>query len=596
MISVDRADITFQLFDALPTASLAALPRFADYDRAAIDGVLDTAEQIAMEHFLPHAADLDLNEPKFADGKVVMNERVGAALAAYREAGFFGAGFDQELGGAQMPETVRSAVGFIFSMANVATAAYPFLTAAAANLIDAFGSPEQKARFLKPLVEGRFFGTMCLSEPQAGSSLADITTKAEPQEDGSYFLTGRKMWISGGDQEISENIVHMVLAKIPGSPPGVKGISLFIVPKFLVEEDGSIGPRNGVALAGLNHKMGYRGTANAALNLGEDGPCRGYLVGEPDKGLSYMFQMMNEARIGVGLGAAALGAAGYRASLAYARERLQGRHPDGKDAASPQIPIIEHADVRRLLLAQKTAVEGSLALLLYAAFLVDAIKAAPSEEARHETRILLDLLTPIAKSWPSEFCLEANKHAIQVLGGYGYTRDYPVERLYRDNRLNAIHEGTHGIQALDLLGRKVMQENGAGVKTLAARIMADVTQAHGVEGLTAHAADLASHLAEAVATTGKLAGTVGSDARLGLANATIYLDMMGHVVIAWMWLRQAMAATRRRAAPEPDNDFLDGKLAACRYFFAYELPKTRTQRALLDSLDDTTLKMQPEWF
>jgi butyryl-CoA dehydrogenase len=596
MISVDRADIAFQLFDALPTASLAALPRFADYDRAAIDGVLDTAEQIAMEHFLPHAADLDLNEPKFVDGKVVMNERVGAALAAYREAGFFGAGFDQELGGAQMPETVRSAVGFIFSMANVATAAYPFLTAAAANLIDAFGSPDQKARFLKPLVEGRFFGTMCLSEPQAGSSLADITTKAEPQEDGSYFLTGRKMWISGGDQEISENIVHMVLAKIPGSPPGVKGISLFIVPKFLLEEDGSIGSLNGVALAGLNHKMGYRGTTNAALNLGEDGPCRGYLVGEPDKGLSYMFQMMNEARIGVGLGAAALGAAGYRASLAYARERLQGRHPDGKDAASPQIPIIEHADVRRLLLAQKTAVEGSLALLLYAAFLVDAIKAAPSEEARHETRILLDLLTPIAKSWPSEFCLEANKHAIQVLGGYGYTRDYPVERLYRDNRLNAIHEGTHGIQALDLLGRKVMQENGAGMKTLAARIMGDVTQAHGVEGLTAHAADLAAHLAEAVATTGKLAGTVGSDARLGLANATIYLDMMGHVVIAWMWLRQAMAATRRRAAPEPDHDFLDGKLAACRYFFAYELPKTRTQRALLDRLDDTTLKMQPEWF
>ncbi|EHK58282.1 acyl-CoA dehydrogenase family protein [Allomesorhizobium alhagi] len=310
MISVDRADISFQLFDALPTASLSALPRFADYDRAAIDGVLDMAERVAMDHFLPHAADLDLNEPKFVDGKVVMDERVGAALAAYREAGFFGAGFDHELGGTQMPETVRSAVGFIFSMANIATVAYPFLTTAAANLIDAFGSPEQKARFLKPMVEGRFFGTMCLSEPQAGSSLADITTRAEPQEDGSYLLTGRKMWISGGDQEISENIVHMVLAKIPGSPPGVKGISLFIVPKFIVEEDGSIGPRNGVALAGLNHKMGYRGTANAALNFGEDGPCRGYLVGDPDKGLTYMFQMMNEARIGVGLGAAALGAAG----------------------------------------------------------------------------------------------------------------------------------------------------------------------------------------------------------------------------------------------------------------------------------------------
>jgi butyryl-CoA dehydrogenase len=596
MIPVDRADISFQLFDALPTASLSALPRFADYDRAAIDGVLDMAERIALDHFLPHAADVDLNEPKLDDGKVVMDQRVGEALAAYREAGFLGAGFDRELGGSQMPETVRSAVGFIFSTANIATAAYPFLTAAAANLIDAFGSPEQKARFLKPMVEGRFFGTMCLSEPQAGSSLADITTKAEPQEDGSYLLNGRKMWISGGDQEISENIVHMVLAKIPGSPPGVKGISLFIVPKYLVGDDGLLGERNGIALAGLNHKMGYRGATNAVLNLGEDEPCRGWLVGEPDKGLTYMFQMMNEARIGVGLGAAALGSAGYRASLTYARERLQGRHPDQKDASSPPIPIIEHADVKRLLLAQKAAVEGSLALLLYAAFLVDAIKAAPSEEARHETRILLDLLTPIAKSWPSEFCLEANKHAIQVLGGYGYTRDFPVERLYRDNRLNAIHEGTHGIQGLDLLGRKVMQENGAGVKTLAARVMADVTQAHGVEGLTAHAADLAAHLAETVATTGKLAGTVGTDPRLGLANATIYLDMMGHVVVAWMWLRQAVAAKRRLGLPDPDRDFLEGKLAACRYFFAYELPKTRMQRALLDRLDDTTLKMRPEWF
>jgi butyryl-CoA dehydrogenase len=596
MTTVDRADLAFQLFDALPTASLAALPRFADYDRAAIDGVLDTAERIATDHFLPLAAALDANEPQFADGRVAIDKRVDEALAAYREAGFFGAGFDREWGGAEMPETVRSAVGFIFSMANVGVAAYPFLTAGAANLIDAFGSPEQKARFLKPMVEGRFFGTMCLSEPQAGSSLADITTRAEPQEDGSYFLAGRKMWISGGDQEISENIVHMVLAKIPGSPPGVKGISLFIVPKFLVEEDGSVGERNGVALAGLNHKMGYRATTNAALNLGEDAPCRGFLVGEAHKGLNYMFQMMNEARIGVGLGAAALGAAGYRVSLAYARERLQGRHPDGNDPSSPQVPIIEHADVKRLLLAQKSAVEGSLALLLYAAFLVDAIKAAPNEEARRETRTLLDLLTPVAKSWPSEFCLEANKHAIQVLGGYGYTRDFPVERLYRDNRLNPIHEGTHGIQGLDLLGRKVMQENGAGMKTLAARIMADVTQAHGVEGLTAHAADLAAHLAEAVATTGKLAGTVGTEPRLGLANATIYLDMMGHVVVAWMWLRQAMAVKRKLTAADADSDFLNGKLAACRYFFTYELPKTRTQRALLDSLDDTTRTMRPEWF
>lgn len=596
MISVDRTDLAFQLFDVLPTASLAALPRFADYDRTAMEEVLDTAERIAMEHFLPHAAALDLDEPRFEDGKVVMDERVGAALAVYREAGFFGADFDRQWGGAQMPATLHGAVNFIFSMANVATAAYPLLTIGAANLIAAFGTEDQKTRFMKPMIEGRFFGTMCLSEPQAGSSLAEIATRAEPAEDGSYRLTGHKMWISGGDQEVSENIIHMVLAKIPGSPVGVKGLSLFIVPKFRVDDDGAIAERNGVALTGLNRKMGYRGTANAALNLGEDTPCHGYLVGEPDKGLVYMFQMMNEARIGVGLGAAALGAAGYRASLLYAKERPQGHLPGNWNLESPPVPIIEHADVRRMLLAQKTAVEGALGLLLYAAFLLDATRAAPNAEASHDSRLLLDLLTPIAKSWPSEFCLEANKQAIQVLGGYGYTHDYPVERLYRDNRVNSIHEGTHGIQGIDLLGRKVMQENGAGMKVLAARIMADVTQAHAHPELAAHAEQLAAHLGEAVATTGKLAGTVGMDPRLGLANATLYLDMLGHVVIAWMWLRQAMTALRKRHAEDANLDFLDGKLAACRYFFVYELPKARTQRALLDSLDDTTLTMKPQWF
>lgn len=596
MISIDRADLSFQLHDVIGTERLRSMPRYADYDRETIDGVLDTAERIAIEHFLPHAALLDRNEPKFVDGKVEMDPAVGAALAVYREAGFFGAGFDHEWGGAQMPESVRVAAAFMFSAANVSTSGYPFLTIGAANLIATFGTDEQKERFLRPMVEGRFFGTMCLSEPQAGSSLSDITTRAEPAKDGTYRLIGRKMWISGGDQEISENIVHLVLAKIPGGPAGVKGISLFIVPKHEVLEGGGIGERNGVTLAGLNHKMGYRGTTNTLLHLGEDSPCVGYLLGEPHKGLSYMFQMMNEARIGVGLGATALGAAGYQASLAYARERPQGRQPDGKDPSSAQVPIIEHADIRRLLLAQKAAVEGSLALGLYCADLVDTLRVETDETARRENELLLDLLTPVAKSWPSEFCLEANKHAIQILGGYGYTRDFPLERIYRDNRLNPIHEGTHGIQGLDLLGRKVGQANGAGVKALAGRIMADVSQAHGFEALSLHAEALANHLAETVATTRKLAVAASENPRLGLANATIYLDMFGHVVIAWMWLRQALVASRKLEAGAADTAFLNGKLAACRYFFAYELPRTKAQRELLDSLDDTTLSMRPDWF
>lgn len=596
MITIDRPDLAFQLHDVLGIERLHAMSRFADYDREAVDGVLDTAERIAMEHFLPHAARLDEHEPRFVDGRVEMDAAVAAALAVYRDAGFFGAAFDADWGGSQMPETLRVAAAFIFSMANIATSAYPFLTVGAARLIESFGSAPQKERYLRPMVAGRFFGTMCLSEPQAGSSLADITTRAERQEDGTYHLTGRKMWISGGDQEMSENIVHLVLARIPGGPAGVKGISLFVVPKFHVNEDGSLADRNGVTLAGLNHKMGYRGTTNTLLNFGEDRPCIGHLLGEAHQGLAYMFQMMNEARIGVGMGATALAAAGYRASLAYARERPQGRPAGAKDPAAPQVPIIEHADIRRLLLAQKAAVEGALALCLYCADLVDRAHGEREEALAREEALLLDLLTPIAKSWPSEFCLEANKHAIQILGGYGYTRDYPVERLYRDNRLNPIHEGTHGIQGLDLLGRKVGMGGGASVKALAGRIMADVSTAHQVASLEAFAEMLATELAETVATTRKLAVATADDPKRALANATIYLDMFGHVVIAWMWLRQATAAARRLAEGSGDADFLNGKLAACRYFFAYELPKARTQRALLETLDDTTLAMRPEWF
>jgi alkylation response protein AidB-like acyl-CoA dehydrogenase len=596
LIRIDRADLAFQLFDLLDTSGLHAAERFADWDRSGIEGVLDTAERIAIDHFLPHAAALDEHEPQFVDGKAIIDQRVGAALAVYREAGFFGAGFDAEWGGGQMPETVRIAAAYMFSAANVGTAGYPFLTVGAANLIASFGSAAQKERYLRPMVEGRFFGTMCLSEPQAGSSLSDIVTKAEPLGDGAYRITGRKMWISGGEQEISENIVHMVLAKIPSGPPGVKGISLFIVPKYRVGEDGSVGARNGVTLAGLNHKMGYRGTTNTLLNFGEDGECVGHLVGEPHKGLAYMFQMMNEARIGVGLGATALASAGYQVALAYARERPQGRHPDGKDATSKQVPIIEHADIRRLLLAQKAAVEGALSLILYSARLVDGIRTSTDPEQRRRDELLLDLLTPLAKSWPSEFCLEANKHAIQVLGGYGYTRDYPVERLYRDNRLNPIHEGTHGVQGMDILGRKVVQAKGEGLAILAARIGETVAAATSDARLADHAADLAAHLSETIALTRQLAGELAANPRRALANATIYLDMFGHVVIAWMWLRQALVATRKLDAGDGDAAFMNGKLAACRYFFAYELPKARTQRELLAKLDDTTLEMKAEWF
>ncbi len=578
MRAYDRKDLLFQLFDV---AQLEDQIAGTELDREAVMGILDTADQISTDHFLPLGKLLDENEPEFVDGRAVIPEQAISAVRAQIDAGFVGSGFELESGGMGLPETVHQAAAFIFSASNISLAGYGLLTVGAGRLIQSFGTDDQKKRYLEPMAEGRFFGTMCLSEPQAGSSLSDITTRAEPMEDGRYAISGTKMWISGGEQEISENIVHMVLAKIPGGPPGVKGISLFIVPKLTPD-----GSSNDVTLAGLNHKMGYRGTTNCALNFGERGACVGELLGEPHKGLSYMFQMMNEARIGVGMGATALGQAGYQASLAYARERPQGRSPTAKDPTSPQVVLIQHADIRRLLLAQKAAVEAALALSIYCTSLVDR-----ERQGDEDAGLLLEILTPITKSWPSEFCLEANKHAIQVLGGAGYTRDYPVERYYRDNRLNHIHEGTHGIQGMDLLGRKVMLGGGAALKALMSAIRSDVAAADTSE----FAQPLSDALKRMEGVTMHLAGHLKKDPERGLANATLYLDCMGHIVMAWMWLRISEAA-KRLAERDGNSDFLKGKHQAAQYFFTRELVRTKGWSDTLMSNDQTAFDMVQDWF
>ena len=525
-----------------------------------------------------------------------MIPEVAEALKAFCEAGFIAAAHDFELGGMQLPVTMTQAAFSLFKGANVGTAAYPFLTIANANVIHRFGSEAQKQKYLPALLAGRFFGTMALTEPQAGSSLSDITTSATPNGDGSYSISGNKIFISGGDHELSENIIHLVLARIPGGPPGVKGISLFIVPKFSVNEDGSVGAKNDVTLTGLIHKMGYRGTTSTMLAFGEQGACRGELVGEEHKGLTYMFHMMNEARIGVGMGAVMLGYRGYLASLDYAKERPQGRAPTNKNPAEPQLPIIEHADVRRMLLAQKAYVEGGYALCLYCARLVDETRVGGTEAAS-DAGLLLDLLTPIAKSWPSQWCLEANSLAIQIHGGYGYTREYPVEQFYRDNRLNPIHEGTHGIQALDLLGRKAVMNKGAAMKLFATEVRKSIADTQGDPTLTTYAIELEAALNEVAASLQVLAPILASNPTLALSNAVLFLEAFGHTVIAWIWLRQAVAAQRGLQQGIPaDAAFYRGKLAACRWFYRWELPKVRQWHELLRSLDDTTLTMPPENF
>ncbi|KAA8560204.1 3-methylmercaptopropionyl-CoA dehydrogenase [Pseudomonas extremaustralis] len=591
-------NLAFELYEVLDAEGLTQRERFAEHNRETFDAAISTARSIAEKYFAPHNRKNDENEPRYEDGKAILIPEVKPAVDAFLEAGFLNAARSFEAGGMQLPTLLSQACFAHFQAANAASTSYPFLTMGAANLIESFGTEEQKQRFLQPMIEGRFFGTMALTEPHAGSSLSDIRTRAEPAADGSYRLKGNKIFISGGDHPLSENIVHMVLAKLPGAPAGVKGISLFIVPKFLVNDDGSLGARNDVLLAGLFHKMGWRGTTSTALNFGDNGHCVGYLVGKPHQGLSCMFQMMNEARIGVGMGAVMLGYAGYLYSLEYARERPQGRLPDSKDPTTAPVSIIQHADIKRMLLTQKAYVEGAFDLGLYAARLFDDTTTLATDIERRQAHELLDLLTPIVKSWPSEFCLKANELAIQILGGHGYTREYPVEQYYRDNRLNPIHEGTHGIQSLDLLGRKLAQNGGAGLKQLIRLIAETGARAQKYPSLTALREPLEHLVARLQSVTiGLLTDLAQGKVNSSLANSALYLKVFGHTVIGWRWLEQAIRAEEGLAKGNAaDVDFYKGKLQAARYFLTWEVPGCHHELRLLEDRDDTCLNMQDKWY
>jgi butyryl-CoA dehydrogenase len=613
-----RSTLDFLLYEWLDVSSLQQRERFSDHSRETFDAVLDTCERIAKEKYAPFNRLVDTEEPRFDGEKVILPQATHDAQKAYAESGMLSAAQDYDIGGMQLPYTVEAAANSFFGMASVSMGS-GLLTVGNANLLMAHGSELQRQVFALNEFSGRWSGTMCLSEPQAGSSLSDVMTRAVPDGDAyasdplgaRYRLKGNKMWISAGDHELTENIIHLVLAKIPDTDgkliPGVRGISLFIVPKKLVNEKAEMtGVRNDVALAGLNHKCGWRGTTNTLLNFGEgkfkvqtdntasDGSgAVGYLVGEPGRGLSYMFHMMNEARIGVGMAATMLGMAGYEASLEYAKNRPQGRPVAGgsqkvvKDAAQAQVRIIEHADIKRMLLAQKSYSEGALALELYCAKLVDEQHTGDAIAA-DEARLLLEVLTPIAKSWPSEWCLEANSLAIQIHGGYGYTRDFPVEQYWRDNRLNMIHEGTHGIQGMDLLGRKVLMEEGRGVHLLGARMRETADKAMTFADLAADAKALNTALQKVIAAT-QMAWSSGQPQE-ALANAVPYLQAFGHLVLAWIWLDVSASC---RGAQTPAQT---GRQAAAKFFYHYELPKIDAWLQVVSNRDMTCANLAEDAF
>lgn len=601
---LNERDVQFQLYEVLNTCALTERERFTEHSKETFDAALSTAKSIAEDLFAPHNAKLDSNEPTFDGKKVSMMEEVKLAFHGLAEAGFIAGRNDFEEGGMQLPEVIMTMCMGYFTSANASTSGYPFLTIAAANLIKSFANDTLKQQFLPAMLTGRFSGTMAMTEPEAGSSLADIRTQAQPVDGQDYYhIKGSKMYISGGDHELTDNIVHLVLAKIEGAPAGVKGISLFLVPKFTLDAQGHPDQRNDVELAGLIHKMGYRGTTSTILSFGEKNACVGYLIGEPHQGLRYMFQMMNEARVGVAMGATMIAYRGYLYSLGYARDRVQGRLPS-QGASSKAVSIIQHADVRRMLLAQKAYVEGGLSLCLYGSSLLDEAHTNPDDKLAREALVLLDLLTPIIKSWCAEYGPKANDLAIQILGGAGYTREYPVEQYWRDNRLNPIHEGTNGIQALDLMGRKIWQKNSQGLVLLNQAIIGDIMRVDNDERLSAWAKSLKDALQKVQLVTQQLAGDMQKTSPdQVLANATCYLNMLSKVVVSWLWLRQALAAKKgllklseQTNSDQESSEFYEGKLQAAQYYFHWELPLMHHDAQLLLDRDNTSFDMQDAFF
>jgi alkylation response protein AidB-like acyl-CoA dehydrogenase len=590
-------NLRFLLYEVFDLASLTRHPYYREYDRKMLDMVLQAASELAERLLWPCFQEMDRNPPELANDTVKVHSSVKTMLREFGSGGWIATTVPETLEGQQLPHLVSDACQFIFCSANYSASAYPGLIDGAARLIENFGSQDLYETYVPRMRSGQWQGTMALTEPEAGSSLSDITTTAEPTDKGYYKIRGQKVFISAGDHDAVENVVHLMLAKITGAPAGVKGISLFVVPKKRINEQGGLVP-NDVVTSGLFHKLGYRGCPITQLSIGDKDDCRGYLVGKPHHGLMYMFQMMNEARIGVGMGATAVATAAYYASLDYARTRKQGRKVSEKDPARPQVLIIEHADVKRMLLFQRAVVEGSLSLLLQCSKYADLQKVGSHEEKEKYT-LLLDLLTPVAKTYPSEMGVLSISQGLQCLGGSGYCEDYPLEQYYRDARIHPIHEGTTGIHGMDLLGRKVLLQNGKAFQLYLKEVQTTIEEAEKFPSLEPYARDLSEAFGKLMRVMSHLIGiSQHKGVEHFLADATLYLELFGIISIAWQWLLQAVAISRAldTELTKGEKDFYQGKFYAFRYFFGYELPKIEGLVKRLMTSDGLTVEMAEAFF
>ena len=594
---ISERNIKFLLYEVFDVESLTKYEYYNEHNRKMFDMVLKAAVKLGKDLLFPIFEEMDRNQPELVNGEVKVHPSVKTIMKEFGEGGWISSRvpFDQD--GEQLPSLVADVCEFIFAAANYSANAYPGLTFGASHLIESFGGKELYDTYVPKMRAGDWQGTMALTEPEAGSSLSDITTMAEPTEKGYYLIKGQKIFISAADHDGVENVIHLMLAKIEGAPAGVKGISLFVVPKKRIDDNDNLVP-NDVVASGVYHKLGYRGCPIVQLSIGDKNDCRGWLVGEPHNGLKYMFQMMNEARIGVGMGATAMATAAYYASLDYSKSRLQGRKMGQKDPNLPPVPIIEHADVKRMLLFQRAVIEGALSLIMQCSKYVDYQKVLSGED-KEKYHLLLEILTPIAKSYPSEMGVIAISQGLQCLGGSGYCDDYPLEQYYRDCRIHPIHEGTTGIQGMDLLGRKVIMKDGQAFLLYINELHQTIAAARKFDNLVRFADELNEALTKLQEVTQHLiliAQKEGPEAFL--ADATLYLEFFGLITVAWQWLLQGIAVQKalNNGAPRRDSNFYQGKMLTLRYFFAYELPKILgMEKRLLDS-DGLTIEMQAEFF
>ena len=594
---VSERNIKFLLYEVFDVESLTTYEYYSQHNRKMFDMVLKAAVKLGKDLLFPIFEEMDRNPPELVDGEVKVHPAVKTIMKEFGEGGWISSRVPFDLDGEQLPSMVADICEFIFAAANYSANAYPGLTFGASHLIESFGGKDLYDTYVPRMHSGEWQGTMALTEPEAGSSLSDITTMAEPTSDGYYRIRGQKIFISAGDHDGVENVVHLMLAKIEGAPAGVKGISLFVVPKKRLNQSDEL-ISNDVVASGVYHKLGYRGCPIVQLSMGDKNDCRGWLVGEPHSGLKYMFQMMNEARIGVGMGAAAMATAAYYASLDYSKTRRQGRKISKKDPNLPPIAIIEHADVKRMLLFQRAVIEGAQCLLMQCSKYVDFQKVLTGED-RERYHLLLEILTPVAKTYPSEMGIQSISQGLQCLGGSGYCDDYPLEQYYRDCRIHPIHEGTTGIQGMDLLGRKVIMHDGQAFQLYVDEVQSAISAARKLPGLEMLADELGNTLTSLQEVTrhlGSIARQQGPEAFL--ADATLYLEFFGHITIAWQWLLQGIAAQTAldNGTAKKDNNFYQGKLFTLRYFFGYELPKTLGLAKRLLADDPLTVEMQLDYF